>query len=67
MISLISNQSLSYPKKEDFFSPHIKYPEYYFDHLSHYTNQVYESVRNIFIQAELDRSNIGKPNWNPLG
>jgi len=67
MISLISNQSLSYPNKEDFFSPHIKYPEYKLNHISNHPNSVYDSVRHVFIQAGLDKDHVGTPNWNPLG
>ena len=67
IISILANQSLSYPNKQDFFSPHIKYPEYKLNHISNHPNSVYDSVRHVFIQAGLDKDHFGKPNWNPLG
>ena len=29
--------------------------------------EIYDSVRKLFIEMELDKENIGQKNWNPLG
>jgi len=67
MNSILRDSSLRYPDKSDFFSPHTAYPEYTFGHISRQPNHVYDAVRQIFIQANLDRDNFGTPEWNPLG
>jgi uncharacterized protein (DUF362 family) len=48
------------------FDPEDKYPEYEFDHCSE-TNRVYDSLRNVFSDLQLDRENISSKEWNPFG
>jgi uncharacterized protein (DUF362 family) len=67
MISIIHEDMLSYPDSGDCFSPSVRYPEYRYRHISTAPNRVYEAVRNIFIQAGLDKAHLGAPDWNPLG
>lgn len=67
MISIISDDKVTYPDASDFFSPHIAYPEYSLEHLSRKPNLVYDAVRKVFAQAGLDHSHYGTANWNPLG
>jgi uncharacterized protein (DUF362 family) len=67
VISVIKNDHSVYPDGEDFFSPHVRYPEYSFEHLATSQNCVYEMVRNVFAQAGLDHSHYGTADWNPLG
>ncbi len=63
---IVGNGRLYYPDAPP-FSPHKRYPEYPFDHLSGAPNPVYESVRQIFINLGYDAENFGKSSWNPLG
>ncbi len=67
MISIINDDSLFYPDRKDFFSPHIRYPEYTFEHLASEPNWVYDAVRKVFAQAGLDEAHYGTADWNPLG
>jgi len=48
------------------FNPSFSYPEYLFNELSNETNYVYEAVRDLFFQMELDKENYDKDKWNPL-
>lgn len=66
MISIINNSKLIYPKSLDDFSPNIQYPEYPFESISNTNNEVYDAVRNIFLQMGMDVSNAGLKIWNPL-
>ena len=59
--------TLKYPSPEDYFSPDCGWPEYQFGHLSRKPNAVYSSIRKCLVDACLDKVNIGKPTWNPLG
>jgi len=48
--------------------PEERYPEYpWRDFKGNERNDVYRMVRDIFINIGLDKENIGKSNWNPLG
>lgn len=67
MISLTVDPTLDYPEGGSGFSPDEAFPEYAFQKLSTGKNPVYRAVRNLFIQAELDREHLGTPDWNPLG
>lgn len=67
MISVVSDDKVAYPEGSDSFSPHIRYPEYSFDHLATAQNWVYDAVRKVFAQAGLDHSHYGTADWNPLG
>jgi uncharacterized protein (DUF362 family) len=49
------------------FSPSIKYPEYPFGDLSGIHNYVYDQVRNVLRNLELDIENFNTPRWNPFG
>jgi len=67
MISIVHEDMLSYPEGGEYFSPSVRYPEYHLRHISTAPNRVYDAVRNIFIQAGLDKTHLGMPDWNPLG
>ena len=60
---LYYNPDIEYSEK---YSPSEKYPEYPFVKLTE-NNDVYSGIRNILINLGLDKDNLGKPNWNPLG
>jgi uncharacterized protein (DUF362 family) len=49
------------------FHPSTKYPEYLFNEISVAPNNVYDTIRNLFIDLKYDHDNIGKSEWNPLG
>jgi uncharacterized protein (DUF362 family) len=55
----------SYPSPGPFNPPKI-YPEYRFGKNTDKNNMVYDMVRNLLIQLELDQENIGTKNWNPF-
>jgi len=67
MISLTIDPTLDYPEGSAGYSPDEAFPEYAFLELSSIKNPVYRAVRELFIQAELDREHLGTPDWNPLG
>jgi uncharacterized protein (DUF362 family) len=67
MISLLIDSKLSYPEPGEGFSPDEKFPEYRFEQISTGPNLIYRAVRNVFLQAGLDREHFGTPFWNPLG
>jgi uncharacterized protein (DUF362 family) len=67
MISIIQEGIVIYPESGEYFSPSVRYPEYRFRHISTVQNCVYDAVRQIFIQAGLDKARFGSPDWNPLG
>ena len=48
------------------FHPAVKYPEYE-GPVGDEPNAVYEAVRQLFVDLELDVANFGRPEWNPLG
>jgi uncharacterized protein (DUF362 family) len=47
------------------FDPDKKYPEYDFDYYSQ-SNSVYDSVRSVLYDLQLDMENIDKQEWNPF-
>jgi len=49
------------------FHPSEKYPEYPFDYKPQASNGMYEAVRDSLQLLELDKANIGREGWNPLG
>jgi len=49
------------------FHPSERYPEYPFDNKSKSKNGAYEAVRNSLQLLGLDKANIGKKGWDPLG
>lgn len=60
------NNTSSYPHNAP-FDPDRLYPEYEFkDFKNNETNSVYDQVRNVLIDAELDIENLGKHSWSPL-
>jgi uncharacterized protein (DUF362 family) len=63
--AIISDLTLDYPHFIP-YNPGINYPEYLFGELSNESNQVYESVRQLLLQLDLDKENYGYRNWNPL-
>lgn len=66
-ISIEENINASYPNDKYLFAPSLSYPEYKFKDVSKENNDIYEMVRKSLINLELDKENIGKKNWNPLG
>ena len=67
MISIVIDPDLRYPDADEHFSPDERFPEYRFEHVAQRPNPVYRAVRDVFIQAGLDRERLGTPEWNPLG
>lgn len=67
MISLIVDPSLTYPDRDNFYSPDERFPEYRYAHISRRENLIYRAVRECFAQAGLDREHFDTPSWNPLG
>ena len=50
------------------YDPPRSFPEFStFDMRLDPTNEVYQAVRDLLIDLQLDPSNIDRPNWNPLG
>lgn len=66
-IALVKTETFKYPLREDYYRPDTPYPEYPFQDISKQRNVSYESVRECLALLELDKDNIGKPSWNPLG
>jgi uncharacterized protein (DUF362 family) len=66
MLSIIVDPLITYPSSNDYYSPDQAYPEYRYTHLSSAPNPVYRSVRELLIQAGLDREHLNTPQWNPL-
>jgi hypothetical protein len=66
MLSIIVDPLLAYPSEYDYYSPDQAYPEYRYSHISSEPNPVYRSVRELLIQADLDRARLNTPDWNPL-
>ena len=67
MISIVIDPDLRYPDAAEGFSPDERFPEYRFEHVAQRPNPVYRAVRDVFVQAGLDRERLGTPEWNPLG
>jgi len=65
-VALLLNESRVYYPDNPPFSPHERYPEYPFDHVSDEANPVYESIRQFFFSLGYDSENFGKSSWNPL-
>lgn len=66
-IAVYNSQIYEYPQASSLFRPDTAYPEYMLSDLSENRNTTYESIRECFILLGLDKENIGKDNWNPLG
>ncbi len=66
MLSIISNKKIIYPDKADCFSPSVAFPEYKLGEVSNIPNEVYNAVRELFHQLNLDSENFGSKEWNPL-
>lgn len=56
------------PRYPEFpYDPPRRYPEFLrFDVQTDHTNDVYEAIRNVFVDLQLDRDHFGDPTWNPL-
>ncbi len=64
----IDEDAMSYPSKENYFSPSITYPEYIWkQELCNTSNKVYDLLRKCFYASGYDQNNYGRPEWNPLG
>jgi uncharacterized protein (DUF362 family) len=48
------------------FDPSIRYPEYPFSAVSDSENQVYDMIRELLWELELDAENRGTSQWNPF-
>lgn len=61
------NDNIEY-SNDRYWRPAIAYPEYRYPEsgLSE-NNDIYDAIRNIFIELGLDGDNIGTAKWNPLG
>jgi len=64
-VSLIQADS-AYPKQKP-YHPNVKYPEYSIGEFSDEINLVYDMVRQSLLGLELDKTNFGTKEWNPLG
>lgn len=63
--------SMSYPNYAPYMPDKI-YPEYPYQDIniinnSAENNLVYDNIRKMFIELELDKNNVGSADWNPLG
>jgi len=65
-IAIEYSPSAEYPSISP-FSPSERYPEYPFNNLSEKKNSVYDQIRNVLKQLELDIKNINKSSWDPFG
>lgn len=65
IVTIIKDESLDYDNCPP-FNPDKKYPEYPFDNLNE-KNQIYDAVRNLFLNMGLDKENYNTKYWNPLG
>lgn len=65
--SIVTQRGIRYPSGSEFFSPSERFPEYPFDTISKIENPVYRLVRQVLVDANLDRSHFGSSSWNPLG
>lgn len=61
-------ENVTYPM-DKYFRPSICYPEYKYAKwgLADRNNDIYDMIRQIFIELNLDADNIGTSKWNPLG
>ncbi|MBR4667280.1 MAG: DUF362 domain-containing protein [Butyrivibrio sp.] len=61
------DESIEYPTIAP-YHPESLYDEYPFsdDEIAAMPNNVYSSIRNMFVNMELDKDNIGTKCWNPL-
>lgn len=48
------------------YDPSSLYPEYAGSNYSDETNNVYDAIRNLFIDLKMDEDNVGKDSWNPF-
>jgi uncharacterized protein (DUF362 family) len=62
----INHVGSQYPKSFP-YNPSAKYPEYIGKIENSDKNNIYEGVRNSFIQLGYDKANFGSKEWNPLG
>ena len=65
--SIVTQRGIRYPSGSEFFSPSERFPEYPFDTISKVENPVYRLVRQVLVDANLDRSRFDSSSWNPLG
>ena len=72
MINIVSSKNVAveqikaqYPENSP-FHPSKQYPEYT-GPIGIEENSIYEGIRQLFIDLEFDKENIGTSKWNPLG
>lgn len=61
------DMTMEYSNKVHAGSPHTHYPEYPYQELSDEDNNIYDSVRQLFVLSGLDEQHYGTASWNPLG
>lgn len=66
---IYSRKELKYPESTWDFSPSEYYPEYPFakDSIAGEKNYVYDAIRDMFRELELDKAHQNTSGWNPLG
>lgn len=67
MLSISQSKLKGYPDGKYSFSPGRRYPEYPFEELDPRQEGPYDQVREVIRQLDLDSSNYGRKEWNPLG
>jgi len=66
-VCIIKESIFEYPNAQMNYSPSVQYPEYPFNVISNDTNYIYDMVRSMLIAMEMDKEQIEKASWNPLG
>ena len=64
-VSVYHNSALEYPDEPP-YSPHIRYPEYFFDNTIQKENGVYGALRNALFLLDMDKDNFNTAHWNPF-
>lgn len=70
-VFIYRNKNLSYPMKEDAFSPSAFYAEYMWSNVSKgisgEDNAIYAAIRKLFYEQGFDIDHYNTKEWNPLG
>lgn len=66
-VGILYTNVFKYPDKnrENWFLPNQSFPE--LDYEGNGRNELYQSIRDLFILYEMDSFHYGTPDWNPLG
>lgn len=65
-VAIRDDKEIFYPSKAP-YHPSKTYPESPIDLLGVEENKVYDNIRQLLCDLQLDIENYGKSNWNPLG